>query len=353
MKILVDLTGCAKGYSFGVYASRILLAWKECNFSNTHIVLLITEEMEPSVKAEYAEFEYILLQRYSCCNKLQTMFRLKSVLNSLMWRRTVNRSGCDIVFSPGTNMLLFLRVKICRVQVIHDLQPLKIWKGKKKLFFRLLTPFVLKHSDRIIAISDFVKQDILKTYPFVSADKITVIHNGVALPSSVLSSPLQSDSEYLLYISTLHEYKNVGTLVKAFIELKDTISHKLVVVGKSTDYWEKEILPIIVESGIQDRIVHLSHYVSDEEIARLYRSADVFISPSLYEGFGYTPVEAAMCGTPVICTRETALPEVTMGLVNYYEPALDHIALKNKIMEVLKNYPTREQLKVISDTFKA
>lgn len=142
-------------------------------------------------------------------------------------------------------------------------------------------------------------------------------------------------------------------MVKAFIELKDTISHKLVVVGKSTDYWEKEILPIIVESGIQDRIVHLSHYVSDEEIARLYRSADVFISPSLYEGFGYTPVEAAMCGTPVICTRETALPEVTMGLVNYYEPALDHIALKNKIMEVLKNYPTKEQLKVISDTFKA
>ena len=86
------------------------------------------------------------------------------------------------MFSPGTNMLLFLRVKICRVQVIHDLQPLKVWKGKKKLFFRLLTPFILKHSDRIIAISDFVKQDILKTYPFVSADKIAVIHNGVVLP---------------------------------------------------------------------------------------------------------------------------------------------------------------------------
>lgn len=353
MKILVDLTGCTKGYSYWTYASRVLSAWRDCKSLDADIILLIREEMESSVKAEYAEFEYILLQRYSCCNKLQTMFRLKPVLNSLMWRRTVNRSGCDIVFSPGTNMLLFLRVKICRVQVIHDLQPLKVWKGKKKLFFRLLTPFILKHSDRIIAISDFVKQDILKTYPFVSVDKIAVIHNGVVLPSSGLSRSLQSDSKYLLYISTLHEYKNVGTLVKAFIELKDTISHKLVVVGKSTDYWEKEILPIIVESGIQDRIVHLSHYVSDEEIARLYRSADLFISPSLYEGFGYTPVEAAMCGTPVICTRETALPEVTMGLVNYYEPALDHIALKNKIMEVLKNYPTKEQLKVISDTFKA
>lgn len=147
MKILVDLTGCTKGYSYWTYAFRVLSAWRDCKSLDADIILLIREEMEPSVKAEYAEFEYILLQRYSCCNKLQTMFRLKPVLNSLMWRRTVNRSGCDIVFSPGTNMLLFLRVKICRVQVIHDLQPLKVWKGKKKLFFRLLTPFILKHSD--------------------------------------------------------------------------------------------------------------------------------------------------------------------------------------------------------------
>ena len=156
MKILVDLTGCTKGYSYWTYASRVLSAWRDCKSLDADIILLIREEMESSVKAEYAEFEYILLQRYSCCNKLQTMFRLRPVLNSLMWRRTVNRSGCDILFSPGTNMLFFLRVKICRVQVIHDLQPLKVWKGKNKLFFRLLTPFILKHSDRIIAISDFV-----------------------------------------------------------------------------------------------------------------------------------------------------------------------------------------------------
>lgn len=107
MKILVDLTGCTKGYSYWTYAFRVLSAWRDCKSLDADIILLIREEMEPSVKAEYAEFEYILLQRYSCCNKLQTMFRLKPVLNSLMWRRTVNRSGCDIVFSPGTNMLLF------------------------------------------------------------------------------------------------------------------------------------------------------------------------------------------------------------------------------------------------------
>ena len=60
--------------------SNIISAWRDCKSLDADIILLIREEMESSVKAEYAEFEYILLQRYSCCNKLQTMFRLRPVL---------------------------------------------------------------------------------------------------------------------------------------------------------------------------------------------------------------------------------------------------------------------------------
>ena len=352
MKILVDLTACTRGYSYEVYASRILSVWRDCNPSDVDIILLIQAEMEAFVKMKFPEFEYILFRQFSY-RKSRKIFRVNWLWNSLIWKRAVNSSGCDVLFSPGSPIFSFLKVKICRVQVIHDLQPLKIWKGKKKFAFRLLTPLILKHSDRIIAISNFVKQDILKTYPFVPAEKMAVIHNGVTLPAPVFNGCLKSDYKYLLYINTLFEYKNVGTLVKAFIELKDIIPHKLVVVGRSTEYWEKEIVPVIVKSGIEGRVVHLFHYVSDEEIVRLYQSADIFISPSLHEGFGYTPIEAAICGTPVICTKETALPEVTMNLVNYYEPPLDYMQLKNKIVEVLENYPAKEQLKKISERFKS
>ncbi len=353
MRILVDLTGCAKGYSYWIYASRILQVWSKYDFSDIRIFLLITEDMEVLIKKEYPSFEYILFKRYPYRNELQKILRMSIFRDSLMWQHTVNRTGCDILFSPSSLVKNFWKIKMHRVQVIHDIQGSKTWSGLQRWAFCLFTPLILKHSDRIIAISNFVKQDILKTYSFVSPDKITVIHNGVTLPTTVFSGSLKSDYKYLLYVNSLCKYKNVGTLVKAFIELKDVIPHKLVIVGRRTDYWEEEIVPLIIKSSIKDRVVHLSHYVSDEEIVRLYQSADVFISPSLHEGFGYTPIEAAICGTPVICTKETALPEVTMGMLNYYEPALDFIALKNRIQEVLENYPTKEQLKKISDTFKA
>lgn len=94
--------------------------------------------------------------------------------------------------------------------------------------------------------------------------------------------------KYLLYVSALCEYKNLVTLVKAFIELKDMISHRLVIVGKSTPYWENVVLLMIKKAGIESRVIHYSNYVSDEDIVCLYQSASILVSPSLHEGFGYT-----------------------------------------------------------------
>ncbi len=352
MKILVDLSGCTKGYSYWTYASRVLSVWREYKSSDVDIILLIREDMETLVQVEFPEFDYILLLRDIRCNRLLKISGIKWLLNGLIWKKTVNSSGCDVLFSPGTLFSSSRKVTLCRVQVIHDLIAVRGSTGKHKLGFRLFMPLILKYSNKIITISEFVRQDVVRTYPFISPDKITVIHNGVVLPVPP-SLELKVDYKYLLYVSTLWKYKNVETLVKAFIKLKDVIPHKLVIVGKASFYWEKEVLPIIKNAGIEDRIIHLSHHVSDGELVRLYQSADIFISPSLEEGFGYTPIEAAICEVPVICTRETALPEVTMDMVNYYEPALDSDALKNKIMEVLENYPSKEYLKKISDCFKS
>lgn len=352
MKILVDLTCCEKGHSYGVYASRVLSVWREYKSPDVAIVLLIKTEMETFIKQEFPDFKYIILKQFTYRNKLQSVFKIKWLLDGLSWQKTVNHSGCDILFSLAPLLCSFLKVKVCRVQVVHDIQGLRTWTGMERVVYALLTPLILKVSDKIIAITDFVKQDILKTYHFISSDKITVVHNGVILPTLSSTRSLNLDYKYLLYVSALCEYKNLMTLVKAFIELKDKIPHKLVVVGKSTPYWENTVLPIIEKADIEERIVHYSHYISNEDIVCLYKSADILISPSLHEGFGYTPVEAAICGTPVICTKETALPEVTMGLVNYYEPALDFIALKNKIMDLLENYPKKTELDYISDTLR-
>lgn len=228
--------------------------------------------------------------------------------------KAVNTSGCNVLFSPGSLLTSCWKVKICRVQVIHDIQGFRTLKGLRKWVYTLFTPLILKVSDKIIAITDYVKQDILKTYHFVSSDKVIVIRNGIVLPPLSLSVSLKINYKYLLYVSALCEYKNLVTLVKAFIELKDMISHRLVIVGKSTPYWENVVLPMIKKAGIESRVIHYSNYVSDEDIVCLYQSASILVSPSLHEGFGYTPIEAAICETPVICTRETALPENDYGI---------------------------------------
>ncbi|WP_333558600.1 glycosyltransferase family 4 protein [Bacteroides eggerthii] len=352
MRILVDITPC-EWRSLWIYACRILRVWKSNNQADIPIRLLIKANMEDYVKSEFPEFEYIVFRPYEYRNKFQQLFKYKCFLVGKQWKKTINaQHDCDIVISLGIETSCFWKIKIPKIQVVHDLYPLRVWKGSARFLYRLFVPYILRHSAGIIAITKYVKQDLLQTYPFLSADKITVIHNGVPLPSVDGGENQRMDYSYLLYISTLYEYKNVGTLVKAFIKLKDAIPHKLVIVGKTTPYWEDIVLPLIRQAGIEDRIVHLSHYVSDEDIVRLYRSAAILISPSLHEGFGYTPIEAAICKTPVICTKETALPEVTMGLVNYYEPSLDSEALKNAILEVLNNYPSEKRLQTISDTFK-
>jgi len=91
----------------------------------------------------------------------------------------------------------------------------------------------------------------------------------------------------------------------------------------------------------------LSH-ISDEDRNALFYNTDLFVTTSLQEGFGRTPVEAAICKVPVISTKETSLPEATMGESYYYENGTDEKELSKKILEVINNKPSKERLEEIS-----
>lgn len=186
----------------------------------------------------------------------------------------------------------------------------------------------------------------------VDFNKVRVIYNSVIVAPKALSIDETLTPNYILYVNSLTELKNIKTLLLAFNELKSFITNDLLIVGKKTSYWVAEIVPLIKQLGIQDRVIHISRYLSDEELSLLYKKAIVFVSPSQHEGFGYTPIEAAICGTPVICTEAAALPEVTMGLVNYYTFPLNYMQLKDKIMEILKNKPSQELLKIYLVLFR-
>lgn len=349
MKILVDLTAIdSLDWGVSIYATRLLKGFEQNGIRE--ISLLIKKEMYQVIKEKFPNFNIIILPVTS----IQWFRRvhLLGIVNCWMWKQTVEKSDCNIYYSPVPSIFHFWKIKKIRVQTIHDLQGLKVYTGKQKLLQHLLTPLLLYNSDAIISISEYVKHDILKTYRFISKSKIHVIYNSVIVhPEKIDSFSVKVGGPFILYVNSLMEYKNIATLIEAFYLVKDDISHFLLIIGKPTAYWQNTIIPLIEHYGLGERIIHLWD-VSDANLAWYYKNTNLFITTSLLEGFGYTPIEAAIYKVPVISTKETALYETTMGAVNYYEPAKSANSLRNKILEVLKTPPTQVELEQISNKMK-
>jgi glycosyltransferase involved in cell wall biosynthesis len=166
--------------------------------------------------------------------------------------------------------------------------------------------------------------------------KISVVYNSVQLSKNENCPKGFNVKDYILYVNTLSEYKNVYTLLKAYKELRDeNTKYILVIVGRSSSYWEEKMLPYIEKNHLSSYIVHLQN-LTNEELKYMYSHASLFVTTSTREGFGYTPIEAAMCECPVVSSTCEALPDTTQGLVTYYEPVYDEHALKQKMLEALK-----------------
>lgn len=257
----------------------------------------------------------------------------------------------DIVFYPFNDATNNVFLKYPVVTVIHDLF-YKNFPKQKRTFLNQLHAFYInvKHlrmlikSKKIIAISEFVKLDILKHFPQLKSSNIVVIPNAVII-SGETSVPGVIRKPFLLCVNEHGIHKNHLTLLKAFNMIKDSIPHRLVLLGNEREA-TPDIMKYIDDNNLRDRISLISN-ISDSALNWLYQNTDLFVTPSLHEGFGRTPIEAAMHGAMVLASRETSLPEVTCEMLNYYEPGADENALADKILELLV-YPIpvekREQI---------
>lgn len=333
LKILVDLSTNNSIYS-GVsrYALNILHGFVENKIDN--ILILASPQIYDYIRNEFAGYECIK-SKYKNGNILSNLFRLS---------HQINKIDCDIVFAtvPG-KFLLGCRKPI--VQTIHDLQYFLSPSLSTRLLMKCLIPFVLLRSLKIIAISNFVKQDIRKHYPFIPNSKIQVIYNSVNL---TLNNQSHEKQNFILYVGRLEKTKNIITLLRAFNLIKDSTPIKLKLIGKATKYWDNELYPFIVENNLTSRVKLITESISDADLYKIYSSCKMLVHPSIAEGFGYTPVEAAILHAPVITTKEASLYETTKGLLNYCDNPYDAQELANRIISLLQNPPTNESLNHIS-----
>ena len=203
-----------------------------------------------------------------------------------------------------------------KVMTIHDLSFLKnpSWYSRAYYwYYRFMTPLAVKTSRHILTVSEFSKSEILRFYPFLKPERISVVYNAIDRQLFKTSpAPSQGGEVFVLCVSSLDPRKNFARLIEACQGLTGA---KLYIVGKYNRVFSQQ-MDLDTSS---DNIRFLGR-VSDEELVRLYNQATCFVFPSLYEGFGLPPLEAMACGCPVLVSDIPVEREVCGDAAQYFNP---------------------------------
>ncbi|HEX8155590.1 MAG TPA: glycosyltransferase family 1 protein, partial [Thermoanaerobaculia bacterium] len=249
-------------------------------------------------------------------------------------------AGCDVVF--GANYFLpRLHAAIARRRVVtvHDLTfkrfPELLQKETLENLDRLMTREIAI-AEGVICVSESTRRDLLHFYE-ADPRRVVTIHSGLGTPPT--AEPIDGlPNRYLLFVSTVEPRKNLGVLLDAFEELRATgYDGSLVVVGRIG--WKSEA---IARRLRMPGVVHLD-YVTAPQLVTVYRNAEVFVFPSLYEGFGFPLLEAMAHGVPTISADSSSLPEIGGNAALYFDPRSSS-ALVTQLRRVLSDPALREDL---------
>lgn len=262
---------------------------------------------------------------YSKVHEIQNPVRLPKPLNLFGLPLALNKYDIDIFHSLApfyTDFLPFmLNTRTKKILTLHDFAPIiypKTHNRKDVIIWNTLIHSFIKNADFFISVSENTKKDCMRIFD-IPDEKIRVIPLA---PNKVfrqldktpelkekISKKYNIRFPYLLYVGTLEARKNIPNLLRAFAQLKSIgFPHKMVIAGMIG--WKyQNIFSIIDNLGIKDEVI-FTGFIDYEDLPVLYNFADVFVYPSLFEGFGLPPLEAMSCGTPVVTSNISSLPEV-------------------------------------------
>ncbi|CEK35534.1 group 1 glycosyl transferase,Capsular glucan synthase,lipopolysaccharide 1,2-N-acetylglucosaminetransferase,Glycogen synthase,glycogen synthase, Corynebacterium family,Glycosyl transferases group 1 [[Clostridium] sordellii] len=257
----------------------------------------------------------------------------------------------DLVHFPDYATPILYKGK--KVATIHDMamHTMEDKYTKSQVFVKkFFMKNTIKNADKLICISNFTAKELKKYYPYVDENKIEVVYNGFEYKTIHISekesrevlNKFNIDKKYLLYVGTISPHKNIDRLIEAFYKVRtEGYDYKLVIAGKKGWMYE-DILNKSKKLGIE-RYVIFTDYVTDEELEVLYTNANVFTFPSLYEGFGFPPIEAMARKVPVVSSKEGALGEVVDDAALICD-AYDIDDIASKIINVITDKKLRSEL---------
>ncbi|HTN21975.1 MAG TPA: glycosyltransferase family 1 protein [Pelobium sp.] len=239
----------------------------------------------------------------------------------LLLPKVLEREKVDLLLSPDG--FLPLNTKVKTLAVIHDIAFEHFKNGVDWLhqyYYKYYFPKFAKKATRIIAVSQFTKTDLVKTYQ-LEPEKIDVIYNGVSSAFKQTDKMLKDKIPYFIYVGAIHPRKNVLNLLKAFDAFKTEHSkfqHQLLLVGRKS--WKLSSVVKYLKTMKFKRDVLFNKNVSDNDLNLLLNNATALIYPSFFEGFGLPVVEGFSCGIPVITSKNTAMEEIAKGAAHLFDP---------------------------------
>jgi glycosyltransferase involved in cell wall biosynthesis len=330
-----------RDFGIGTYIRNILVELHRHDLNTAYVVL-----------GRSRDCEYLgqLVPRFKVVAEDAEPYSLSEQVR-IPWR--LYREGARLVHEPHYVLppLTPCRSVVTIHDCIHLMFPQYLPSRAGHVYARTLMWTATRQAARILTVSEASKRDILRFFA-IPADRVQVIYN--AIDERFLTAPdeattervrqrYQLDHPFVLYVGNIKPHKNIERLIEAFGRSREDGPDKLKLVIIGDEVSKYPSLRQMVHRHKLDKHVRFLGFQPQETLASFYRLAGAFVFPSLYEGFGLPPLEAMACGTPVITSNVSSLPEVAGDAALLVDP-YDVDALARAIVRVLSDQPLRDML---------
>lgn len=339
MNIAIDARSLGTGRAIDIYTRNIVNNLLKIDRNNSYI--LVIDDLEKLGKIENKNYTIKQIPRKIA---FRDHFFFKQYLSDL---------NIELVFHPDNTEFLFCFPS--SIVTVHDIIPIKfphlVLSGNpfsylKQKFYSSLQKSALKKASKIITVSKNTKTDLIEILK-IPSEKVEIVYEGIEerfkrQPKEKVEKVKKKykiGGDYIFYLGGFGAHKNVLSLIEAFKNLEEKFSGNLVLGGATDDKSSPRVILPEIRQKIKNyklsKKVIFTGFITEEDLPALYSGAKVFVYPSLYEGFGRPPLEAMACGSVVVVSDVSSLPEV-IGEAGIYIDPNNVYSIKEGLLKALQ-----------------